>query len=130
MSMKIKLEIVTNVYDKPLICEGVKETGSDFFSYTWEDKRENDMPATYTLRYLTTTSTLELKRTGEVTSLLVFEQGRQTKGKFVTPYGEMELTIATDYINLPNVFSPKLEFAYRMLENSDMDKNTFAIREI
>ncbi|MCQ2467602.1 MAG: DUF1934 domain-containing protein [Clostridia bacterium] len=130
MSASVRLEITTNVYDKPLVCNGIKDEGVDYISYDWEEHRENEKPCRFKLKVFKKTKLIELKRMGEMTSVLVFEQGKRTKGSFVTPFGEMELTIETDYINLPNVFNPKLEFAYRMLENSEMDKNTFAIKEV
>lgn len=130
MSKEVKLEITTNVYDKPYICSGIKDEKANQISYEWEEKRDGEAPCRFNLVCKTLEKSLVLKRMGAISSTLVFEQGKKTKGTFITPYGEMELTIETEYINLPNMFSPKLEFAYRLLENSDMDRNTFGIREI
>lgn len=130
MAKEVRLEITTNVYDKPYICNGLKDESYDFFSYEWEEHREGEAPCRFKLVCKKQTKRLELKRIGAVNSTLLFEQGKSTKGKFITPYGEMELSIETDYINLPNMFSPKLEFSYRLLENSDMARNTFGIKEI
>lgn len=127
---KVRLEISTNVYDKPLICDGIKDESYDFISYEWVDTRDGDKPSKYVLKYSKTTHQIILNRSGEVRSTLIFESGKETKGTFDTPYGEMVFRIQTDYINLPNMFSPKLEFAYRMLENEDLDKNIFAIKEV
>lgn len=130
MAKNIKLEISTNVYPEPLVCMGVKDESYDFLSYEWTEKRDGETPSKYLMKYSKTTKQIFLTRKGEITSELVFEQGKETKGKFVTPYGDMEFTILTDMINLPNMFSPRLELGYRMLENQDMDRNTFIIREI
>lgn len=129
MAQKVKLEITTNVYPKPLICEGMKSDDSECLSYEWIDSRENT-PSKFVLKYLKANKVIKLERIGEVASKLVFETGILTKGIFITPYGQMEMSIETEFINVPNMFSPKLEFAYRMLENEDMDRNIFVIKEI
>ncbi len=131
MSTRIKIRIETGVYKEPYICDALKSGHEGNVTYEWEETREKGgKPSSYKLLLDPVSKTCELVRSGDVKSRLFFKPGEKTKGSFVTVYGEMEMNITTDYINMPNMFSRSVEISYRLDENSDMAVNTFVLREI
>lgn len=128
MSMKTNLTITTNVYPDAYKCVGEKIESDSSLVLKWSEKRPDDKtPSYYKLEYKKAEARLVVNRIGEVTSNLVFESGRDTIGTISTPYGEMNLHIRTEYINLPSLMSPCLKFCYSIEEYPEAGRNVFTI---
>ena len=128
---EIDLQIITGVYDTPYNCKGKKHTDGNVITYEWNERREPDEgPSFYKLTLIKETGSVTLQRTGPVKSMLSFTPGQKTKGVVETGYGQMDLNIETIYINTPNMFSRSLEISYKLEENTDLNTNTFIIKEL
>ena len=128
---EIDLQIITNFYYTPYNFKGKKRTDGNIVTYEWTEQREPmEAPSSYKLTLITSEGTATLQRNGHIKSMLNIAAGQRTKGVVETGYGQMDLNIETLYINTPNMFSRSLEIAYKLDENTDLNTNTFIIKEI
>ena len=112
-----------------LMTEGTMELGPDSLALTYRESELTGMEGT--------TTTLEvigprviLRRTGTVSSQMVFEEGRQHTSLYETPYGELAIDIQTSYLRHSLTAAGGLmEIRYSIsVEHASTGKNRFQLR--
>jgi len=128
--MRIQIEINTAAYDKPFKTYAIYKNSDDSLKLTWNETHEGDKkPTEYVVEVDKVKRFATVKRTGGISSAMVFDTATKTKGIFYTPYGNIEMTIKTEYINLPSVMSPVLEIGYRMDDGAgELTENVFSVK--
>ncbi len=77
-----------------LVTEGVMRELGDALELEYEESELTDMEGTVT-NIIIQGPQVSLMRTGEVCSQMVFEQGRRHLSVYSTPYGTLEIAVAT-----------------------------------
>lgn len=127
--MRREIEITTNVFEKPYRTYAMYDETSTILKIKWKQLHEGDKKESfYEILMDKKTGVAEIRRTGEITSKLSFDTSKPTKGVVGTPYGNINVDIKTDYINMPSVLAPRFEICYYMSTFEDKDaKNVFSI---
>lgn len=128
--MRIGIEINTAAYDKPYLTNAIYQDSQEKMKLTWNETHDGDKkPTEYVAEVNKVNKFVTVKRTGSISSWMVFDTKSNTKGMFYTPYGNIEMTIQTEYINLPSAVSPMLQIGYKMVDGAgELTENVFSVK--
>lgn len=129
---KCVLQIKTGMYGEPFLTEGSWNGDKDMFKYKWTELHENERVASdFELICDSAAKQVTVIRGGDITSKMVFEPGKRTKGSLNTAFGVIEVTIETEYINFPSALNETLEFSYTMdPDEGEPVRNIFSIKRL
>ena len=129
---KCLFEIKTGVYGEPLKTEGVVSGQGARTVYNWKEKHnEKEKETHFELTLIKEESKAIVIRNGDVKSRMVFEIGNRTTSSMITPYGPIDVTIETDYINFPGGLIDGAEISYTLDPDSDNPiRNIFSIKRL
>ena len=86
-----------NPENTELLTEGVMETRPDGLALRYQESALTGMEGTVT-EFEIRGARVILRRTGSVTSQMVFEEGRQHTSLYETPFGELSIDVQTSYL--------------------------------
>ena len=86
-----------NPENTELLTEGVMETRPDGLALRYQESALTGMEGTVT-EFEIRGGRVILRRTGSVTSQMVFEEGRQHTSLYETPFGELSIDVQTSYL--------------------------------
>ncbi len=127
--MRREIEITTSVYDKPYRTVAMYDETNSQLKIKWKQKGEDEPSESfYEILMDKETGVATIHRTGDISSKLVFDTSKPTKGVLDTPYGNIVVDIKTEYINMPSLIAPKFEICYYMSTFEDSNsKNVFSV---
>ena len=126
------LEIRSGMYGEPLKTQGTVSREGTRTIYNWKEKHnEKEKETHFVLTLIREESRAIVIRNGDVTSRMVFESGNRTTSSMITPYGPIDVTIETDYINFPGGLIDGAEISYTLDPDSDNPiRNIFSIKRL
>lgn len=129
---KCVLQIKTGMYGDPFFAEGSFSDEDGIRKYQWTEKHPNEKIASdFELVCDTAGKQVTVIRGGDVTSKMIFEPGKRTKGSLNTMFGVIEVVIETEYVNFPSALNEALEFSYTMdPDDGEPVKNVFSIKRL
>lgn len=112
-----------------LLTEGVMDLRPDGLTLTYEESALTGMEGTTTVFEMYGPRVV-LRRTGTVSSQMVFEEGRQHTSLYETPMGELSIDVQTGYLrNSVTERGGLLEIRYSVsVEHSSAGKNRFRMK--
>ena len=129
---KCVLQIKTGMYSEPFFADGSYSDEDGVRKYAWTEKHPNEKIASdFELVCDASGKQVTVIRGGDVTSKMVFEPGKRTKGSLNTMFGVIEVVIETEYVNFPSALNETLEFSYTMdPDEGEPLKNVFSIKRL
>ena len=129
MTIRADQDIGGADYDRTeLITEGTMELRQDGVALTYEESELTGMEGTLTTFEVSGPRVI-LRRTGTVSSQMVFEEGRQHTSLYETPFGELSIDIQTSYLR--HTLSEQgglMEIRYSIsVEHAAAGKNKFQV---
>jgi len=129
---KCVLQIKTGMYGEPFFADGSYSLEDGVRKYSWTEKHPNERIASdFELVCDIEGKQVTVIRGGDVSSKMVFEPGKRTKGSLNTMFGVIEVVIETEYVNFPSALNETLEFGYTMdPDEGEPVKNVFSIKRL
>lgn len=129
---KCVLQIKTGMYGEPFFADGSYSLEDGVRKYSWTEKHPNERIASdFELVCDIEGKQVTVVRGGDVSSKMVFEPGKRTKGSLNTMFGVIEVVIETEYVNFPSALNETLEFGYTMdPDEGEPVKNVFSIKRL
>ena len=130
--MSIQAEQYTDDYqpDKmELLTEGLMEVRPNGLALSYKESVLTGMEGTTTILEVTGPRVI-LRRTGTITSQMVFEEGRQHTSLYETPVGELSIDVQTSFLRHTLTESGgQMEIRYSMsVEHASIGQNRFTLK--
>ena len=125
-------EISSGMYDEPFTAFGTYEEEGDFIKYMWRERHsEKEQTSDFSLMLDKRTRVCSVTRNGDINSIMNFDPENETRGSLNTAFGIIDVTIRTNYVNVPTQLSNGVEISYVILAGeTEPVKNTFLIKRL
>ena len=129
---KCVLQIKTGLYGESCFAEGSYSEKEGVSTYKWTELHEKEkVSSDFELICDPAEKKVTVIRGGDISSRMVFEPGKRTKGSLNTTFGVIEVVIDTEYVNFPSVLNEILEFGYAMdPDEGEPVKNVFSVKRL
>lgn len=120
------------MYDEPFTAFGTYEEEGDFIKYMWRERHsEKEQTSDFSLMLDKRTRVCSVTRNGDINSIMNFDPENETRGSLNTAFGIIDVTIRTNYVNVPTQLSNGVEISYVILAGeTEPVKNTFLIKRL
>jgi uncharacterized beta-barrel protein YwiB (DUF1934 family) len=120
------------MYEDPFYASGTYDESEDFIKYMWREKHsEKEQVSDFSLTLDKKTRVCSVTRNGDINSIMNFDPENETRGSLNTAFGIIDVTIRTNYVNVPTQLSNGVEISYVILAGeTEPVKNTFLIKRL